>query len=194
MTRMFTRHHPHWPPGLPKSLAIPQTSLYFNLQVSARRYPAKPAIHYYGADLSYARLDAEVCALAGYLAHCGVKKGDRVLLYVQNSPQFVIGYYAILRADAAVVPVNPMNRTEELRHYVEDSGASVIIAGQELWAEIEPLLGAGLAQCVLGAYSDYIDPATDLPLPDFVRAPRSAIQAEGVALWTDALAAGFRPG
>ena len=102
---MFTRHYPHWPPGLPKSLAVPQTSLYFNLFVAARRYPAKAAIHYYGADLSYQRLDAEVCALAGYLQRCGVKKGDRVLLYMQNSPQFVIGYYAILRADAAVVPV-----------------------------------------------------------------------------------------
>jgi len=125
---MFTRHYPHWPPGLPKSLAVPRTSLYFNLYVSARRYPAKAAIHYYGADLTYERLDAEVCALAGYLQHCGVKKGDRVLLYMQNSPQFVIGYYAILRADAAVVPVNPMNRSEELRHYVEDSGAALLVS------------------------------------------------------------------
>lgn len=193
---MFTRHHPHWPPGLPKTLAVPQTSLYFNLRVSAARYPGKAAIHYYGADLSYARLDAEVCALAGHLARCGVKKGDRVLLFVQNSPQFVIGYYAILRADAAVVPVNPMNRSEELRHYVEDSGAAVIVAGQELWPQLEPLMdaGGGLKACVLGAYSDYIDPATDLPLPDFVRAPRAAIRAPGVTLWADAIAAGLAPG
>jgi fatty-acyl-CoA synthase len=192
---MFTRHYPHWPPGLPKSLAVPRTSLYFNLYASARRYPAKAAIHYYGADLSYKRLDAEVCALAGYLQRCGVKKGDRVLLYMQNSPQFVIGYYAILRADAAVVPVNPMNRSEELRHYVEDSGAAVMLAGQELWAQIEPLLeSTGLTRCILAAYSDYIDPQTDLPVPDFVRAPRSLFQASKVALWTDALAANAAPG
>ena len=197
---MFTRHYPHWPTAVPKTLAIPRTSLYFNLQVSAARYPDKAAIHYYGADLSYAELDAQVCALAGYLTRrCGVKKGDRVLLYMQNSPQFVIGYYAILRADAAVVPVNPMNRSEELRHYIEDSGASVILAGQELMAQIEPLLGAegsgpGLLHCILAAYSDYIDPATDLPLADFVRAPRAAVSRDGVAVWADALAAGLAPG
>ena len=192
---MFTRHYPHWPPGLPKSLAVPRTSLYFNLFVTARRYAEKAAIHYYGADLSYARLDAEVCALAGYLQRCGVKKGDRVLLYMQNSPQFVIGYYAILRADAAVVPVNPMNRSEELRHYVDDSGAAVMLAGQELWPQAAPLFGStGLTRCILAAYSDYIDPQTDLPLPDFVRAPRAPAQRPEVTLWAEALAANAAPG
>ena len=192
---MFTRHYPHWPPGLPKSLAVPRTSLYFNLFVTARRHAEKAAIHYYGADLSYARLDAEVCALAGYLQRCGVKKGDRVLLYMQNSPQFVIGYYAILRADAAVVPVNPMNRSEELRHYVDDSGAAVMLAGQELWPQVAPLFGStGLTRCILAAYSDYIDPQTDLPLPDFVRAPRALAQRPEVTLWAEALAANAAPG
>ena len=52
---------------------------------------------------------------------------------MQNSPQFMIAYYAILRADAMVVPVNPMNLTEELRHYVDDSGATVAIAAQEVF-------------------------------------------------------------
>ena len=78
-------------------------------------------------------LKREVDALAGFLQQrCGVARGDRVLLYVQNSPQFVIAYYAILRADAVVVPVNPMNRTEELRHYVEDSERAVAIVGQDV--------------------------------------------------------------
>ena len=191
---MFTRHYPYWPSGLPKSLAVPQTSLYFNLFVSARRYPGKTAIHYYGANIGYSRMDADVCALAGYLQHCGVKKGDRVLLYMQNSPQFVIGYYAILRADAAVVPVNPMNRSEELRHYAEDSGARVVLAGQELWPQVEPLLGdAGLAHCVLAAYSDYIDPQTDLPVPDFVRAPRVDPASKDATLWSTALSQKITP-
>ncbi len=191
---LFTRHYAVWPPGLPKTLSVPRTSLYFNLLVSAKRYPDKAAIHYYGGDLSYARLDAEVCALAAYLQQrCGVKKGDRVLLYMQNSPQFVIGYYAILRADAVVVPVNPMNRTEELRHYVEDSGATVAICGQEVWPQVEPLMSEGLAHCVVGAYSDYIDPATDLPLPEFVRAPRAAMTSSKAVSWTDALAAHLTP-
>ncbi len=50
----------------------------------------------------------------------GVGKGDRVALYMQNCPQFVVALYAILRADAVVVPVNPMNRADEFSHYITD--------------------------------------------------------------------------
>ncbi|MEO8717768.1 MAG: long-chain fatty acid--CoA ligase [Burkholderiales bacterium] len=186
---MFTRHHAHWPPGVPKTLAVPRTSLYFNLEVSARRYPEKAALHYYGTDVSYAELQRSAEALAGYLQRaCGVRRGDRVLLYTQNCPQFVIGYYAILRADAIVVPVNPMNKRDELAYYIDDSDARVIVSTQDLHGEIEPHLGKGLAQCVLGTYSDYLRRDTDLNVPDLVRAPRSAL-----ANWSAALTAGHAP-
>ena len=187
---MFTRHYPHWPPGVPKTLAVPRTSVHYNLEVSARRYPDKTAIYYYGTTISYAELLRAAEALAGYLLRaCGVGKGDRVLLYAQNSPQFVIGYYAILRADAVVVPVNPMNKRDELAYYVADSDARVIVSTQDLYGEIEPHLGKGLAHCVLGTYSDYLREPTDLNVPDFLRAPRAA-----AANWQEALAAGHTPG
>ena len=186
---MFTRHYAHWPPGVPKSLSVPRTSLYYNLEVSARRYPDKAAIHYYGTTLTYAELLRSAEALAGHLQHaCGVRRGDRVLLYTQNSPQFVIGYYAILRADAVVVPVNPMNKRDEIAHYIEDSDARIVICTQELYAEVEPHLGRGLAHCVLGAYSDYLRETTDLNVPEVVRAPRIAAVS-----WQQALAAGDVP-
>ena len=80
-------------------------------------------------------------ALAGYLQQdLGVEKGDRVILYMQNSLQFVISYYAILHADA-VVPVNPTLVTDELRHYAEDPGAKVALVGQELYGNVAPLIG-----------------------------------------------------
>ena len=182
---MFSRHYPHWPPGLPKSFPVPQTSVYDNLARCAAQHPERAAIHYYGTDVSYGELKREVDALAGFLQQrCGVRKGEGVLLYLQNSPQFVIGYYAILRADAVVVPVNPMNLTEELRHYVEDAGARTAIVGQELAARITPL---GL-RLVVAAYSDYIRLPTDLPLPEFVRAPRESTS------WSDAIEARLEPG
>jgi fatty-acyl-CoA synthase len=191
----FTRHFPHWPPGVPKTLAVPRTSLYYNLEVSARRYPGKAAIHFYGSDIDYAELARSAEALAGYLRRaCGVRRGDRVLLFAQNSPQFVIGYYGILRADAVVVPVNPMNKRDELAHYVADSDAQVILCTQDLYAEVEPHLGKGLAHCVLGAYSDYLRAPTDLNVPDAVRAPRKAIAHPAVVSWSAALAAGHAPG
>jgi fatty-acyl-CoA synthase len=186
----FTRHYPHWPPGVPKTLSVPRTSLYYNLEVSARRYPDKAALYYYGTEVSYAELLRSAEALAGHLQRaCGVGKGDRVLLYAQNSPQFVIGYYAILRADAVVVPVNPMNKRDELAYYISDSDARVIVSTQDLYGEIEPHLGKGLAHCVLGTCSDYLREATDLNVPELVRAPRAA-----AANWQQALAAGHAPG
>ncbi len=136
----------HWPQGLSRSTQLPQTSLYFNLEVSATRYPDKAAIHFYGSTIRYARLKREVDALAGFLQQdCGVVRGDRIALYMQNSPQFIIAFYAILRADAVVVLVNPMNLAEELRHFVSDSGAKIAIAGQELLANVQPLLGGTAA-------------------------------------------------
>src|SRR5690606_11500758 len=81
---------PHWPPGLPHHLELPQTSLYENLATSARRYPRRPATIFYGGELSYAELDAQAVALAGFLQQrCGVARGDRVALFMQNCPQFV---------------------------------------------------------------------------------------------------------
>jgi fatty-acyl-CoA synthase len=125
---MFDRHFAHWPPGQPRTLELPRETVYANLAASASRHPDRIAIDYYGRRIRYPELKREVDALAGYLQQrCGVSRGERVLLYLQNSPQFVIGFYAVLRADAVVVPVNPMNRTEELRHYVEDASARVAI-------------------------------------------------------------------
>jgi fatty-acyl-CoA synthase len=179
---------------MPRTLTLPETSVYHNLKVSAEKYPEKTAIVYYETEIPYKRLHDEVSALAGYLQeYLGVEKGDRVVLYMQNSPQFVVAYYAILRADAVVVPVNPMLVTEELEHYVEDSGAKVAIVGQELYEKISPLLGEdGLASVIVAAYSDYLEAETDLSVPDVVSAPRAS--AEGAILWADALGAGRSPG
>jgi fatty-acyl-CoA synthase len=183
----FTRHYPYWPPGKPKTLELPRVSVYANLQASAALDPERAAIDYYGSRMSYRELKREVDALAGFLQRrCGVARGDRVLLYLQNSPQFVIAYYAVLRADAVVVPVNPMNRTEELRHYVADSDAAVAIAGQDVYGQIEPL---GVKHVLVAAYSDYLREPTDLALPDFVAAPRQAMVS-----WNAAIAAGLEPG
>jgi fatty-acyl-CoA synthase len=193
---MNTTHYKHWPAGLPYTLTPPETSLYVNLEISARRYPGKAALIFYDAKLSYAEFDAQVRALAGYLQQdCGVRRGDRVLLNMQNSPQFIIGYYAILRADAMVVPVNPMLMTDELRHYVEDSGAKVAITSQEIFSRLAPLVGStGLKRAIVAAYSDYLPEHTELTVPDWVKAPRAALQGEGVVSWHDALQAARAPG
>jgi fatty-acyl-CoA synthase len=192
---MSDRHFAHWPKGHPRSMSIPATSLFYNAEVSAARYPDKPYLVFYDSTVSFAEFRDEAERLAGWLQkECGVKKGDRVLLFMQNSPQYVIGYYGILRADAVVVPVNPMNLANELRHYVKDSGATVALVAQELYAQMQPQLGEGLQHILVAAYSDYLKQPTDLKVPEFVAAPRQAIKDAGATLWSAALAAGHRPG
>ena len=192
---MSERHFAFWPKGHPRSMSVPATALFANAEVSAARYPDKPYLVFYDTPVSFAEFRDEAERLAGWLQQeCGVKKGDRVLLFMQNSPQYVIGYYGILRADAVVVPVNPMNLTNELRHYVKDSGATVALVAQELYAQMQPLLGEGLQRILVAAYSDYLKKPTDLKVPEFVAAPRQAIQRAGVARWSDALARNLRPG
>jgi fatty-acyl-CoA synthase len=192
---MEPRHYRFWPKQLPWSLTYPQTSLYYNLEVSATRYPEKRWLIYYDTALTFRDTKAQVDALAAFLQQrCHVERGDRVLLFMQNSPHFVVGYYAILRADAVVVPVNPMNLTEELRHYVADSDATVIITGQELYPQVRPLLGqAGLRHAVVAAYSEYVTQPTSLKLPDAAKLPRQHIVDPGVTLWRDALEMGLTP-
>jgi fatty-acyl-CoA synthase len=189
-------HYKHWPKGVPRFVTLPATSLAYNLEVSAARYPEKTVISYYGSSLSYDQLKSEVDALAGYLQQrCGVKKGDRVLLDMQNCPQFIVAYYAIMRANAVVVPANPMNLTEELRHYVEDAGISVTICARELFPQIEPLMGAGgLEYAIVADYGDYVTESTDIPIPDFFRISASKPAIDGVKSWKEVLTAGLKPG
>ncbi|WP_273429144.1 long-chain fatty acid--CoA ligase [Marinobacter sp.] len=186
---MFTRHHKVWPHELPKTMTLPKTSLFTNLEISARRFPDHTAIIFYDAPITYRRLLTEVEAMAGYLQAQGVQKGDRVLLYMQNSPQYVIAYYAILRADAVVIPVNPMNRSAELEHYIADTGAHVCLAGQELEGFITPLLAeTDLERVVVASYSTYIKPDTDLKLPAEVAAPAWSNDVPGLVSWEAAMA------
>jgi fatty-acyl-CoA synthase len=192
---MSNRHFAHWPPGHAHTLSAPQTSLFHNVEVSAARWPDKPYILYYDTPVTYAEFKDEAERIAGWLEQeCKVKKGDRVLLYMQNSPQFALAYYGILRANAVVVPVNPMNLTDELRHYVKDTGATAAIVAQDLFPQMAPLLGEGLDNVLVAAYSDYIKRPTGLRLPEVVAASRQPLSGQGVTLWSDMLERRLRPG
>lgn len=185
----------YWPKGLPRTLHMPKTSLFYNLEVSAVRYPDKPAIVFYDSILSYGELYRQVTALAGYLQHeCGVRPGDRVALYSQNCPQFIIGYYAILRAQAVVVPVNPMNLSDEVRYCLTNSGARTALVAQELLDKVQPALDSGeLDRVIVHAYSDYLTEQTDLTLPPALTAPRSIQPGDSVVDWKQALESDLAP-
>lgn len=188
-------HFDHWP-KISKSLTLPETSLYENLKVSAERYPDQSAIYYYGNAISYSELNEEVNSLAGFLQQkLGVAKGDRVLLFMQNSPQFVIGFYAISRADAVVVPINPMLTADELSFYIKDCEITSALVGQELYDKVEPLIGSTpLQNVVVAAYSDYKGGDFNGVVPPEVEAARVVYEQPVHFHWKEAIAAQYEPG
>lgn len=188
-------HFEHWP-KISKSLKLPETSLYQNLKVSAARYPDQSAIYYYGNTISYKELDEEVNALAGFLQQkLGVAKGERVLLFMQNSPQFVIGFYAISRADAVVVPINPMLTADELSFYIKDCGINSALVGQELYDKVETLEGTTpLKNVVIAAYSDYKGDDFSGTVPPEAEAARMVYDKPGHFHWKEAISAQYEPG
>ncbi len=200
-------HAAAWPARLPRELVIPDTTLWFNLEVSARRYPHKAAYVFLGRALSYGDLHQQALALAGWLQAQGVQRGERVALFMQNCPQFVVAFYAVQRADAVVVPVNPMNRAEEFGHYISDPQTQVVITTADLAATVaqaDAQLPAAqrLKRLLVTHFRDAmptgeIDPA-ETPAPALLawlcaEHPWPALGG-GAVRWADALAAGHLPG
>src|SRR5699024_999262 len=90
-----TVHFDHWLPRVPKTFTVPETTLFDNLLMTVQNYPDKVAIEYYGASMTYSKLLEEVEKLAGYLeSKLNIQKGENVLLFMQNSPQFIISMFA----------------------------------------------------------------------------------------------------
>jgi fatty-acyl-CoA synthase len=155
---------PLWPAEDPSEITVPGGNLASDLVRSAAAFPAQAAMFYYGATYSYAELLRDVERLAGWLAQQGLKRGDRVMIDLQNCPQYVIAFYAVLRANGVVVPVNPMNTTDELAYFATDSGARFAIVGEELLDRFAPLASASFDRIVRVRYADMAPgDASDLP-------------------------------
>ena len=184
---------PHWPAGFDAHLEFPAGNAFLNLDRSASRWPDRPALFYYGQTTLYADLRARVEALAGFLQSLGVAPGDRVLVDLQNSPQFVIAFHAILRADAVVVPINPMNTTEELEHYATDSGARIAIVGDELLDRFRPLMPRLIDRLIAAHYADAAPEVPEEHLPPVMQAPRAALHPATEIDFEAAIAIGHRP-
>src|SRR5271170_1289567 len=97
--RMSNAHFKFWPEHATHHLIAPATNLFYNAEVSGRRFPDKPYLVFYDTRVSFSAFLDEAQRVGGFLEQkCAVRRGDRVLLLMQNSPQFMIGYYGILRA------------------------------------------------------------------------------------------------
>lgn len=161
-------HDAVWPARLPANITAPATSLWMNLAISALRYPDKAALVFMGRVWSYRELMLSAEQLAAQLKALGVQAGERVVLDMQNCPQWVIAHFAVLRIDAVVVPVNPMNRAEELKHYITDPDTRVALTTADLAPDLAQASEAlppeqRLKHLVVTQFTDVFDPSALAP-------------------------------
>jgi long-chain acyl-CoA synthetase len=100
------------------------------------RTPDAVAIRYFDGALTFADLDARSDALAVALAEHGFAAGDRLAVYTQNNPAFVVGLLGAWKAGGAAVAINPMNKARELTYLLADSGATALLCLEELWTSV----------------------------------------------------------
>ncbi|MCB9453947.1 MAG: alpha/beta fold hydrolase [Anaerolineaceae bacterium] len=117
----------HYEQGVPATLGFPNRPLYYLLNSANRRHRSRPAVVFGGRTLTYGQLNAEVNRMANALRSLGVEMGTRVMLLLPNTPQFIIAYYAILKAGGVVVSTSPVNEQGELQRQVTDSQADLLI-------------------------------------------------------------------
>jgi amino acid adenylation domain-containing protein len=127
--------------------------LHDYLAVCARRVPSKVALVCGDRRVTYAEVDAAANALAHALARRGVARGDRVLVYAENSVEAVVAFWAVLKANAVVSMINPLTRADKLAYLLRDCSAAALVADRRLASQFVPAArGAALrATFVFGA-------------------------------------------
>jgi long-chain acyl-CoA synthetase len=126
-----------WPKNVPKNLEYPKVPLYEILEKTAKENPEKAAIVYFKRAITYGEFDSLSSKFAGALAALGVKKGDRVAIFLPNIPQFVIVYYGVLKAGAVLTAISPLHKEREVEHQLSDSEAETIVALDSLYPIVE---------------------------------------------------------
>jgi long-chain acyl-CoA synthetase len=126
--------------GVPHTLhPYPEHPLYEFLEKSARDYPDRPAVIFRNNPLTYRQLNNLTDRLAAALAGVGVKKGDRVAIYMPNSPQFPLAFFGILKAGAVVTAVSPLDAPAQIEHKLSYAGAETILVTSNFYEGFKAL-------------------------------------------------------
>jgi long-chain acyl-CoA synthetase len=142
----------------------------------ARTAPARKAIVFEGQDISYGALDACAGALASALKANGVRRGDRVALYLPNIPAFMLAYLAGEKAGAIVVSVNSIFKSEEVKYLLNDSGAKVVFTTAELLPNVPRNQCPAIQKTVICEGQA----ANEIVLGDWLAAGKSPLKAENM--------------
>ena len=127
--RPWLKNYPEW---VPHDLKKISDTAIGDFQKSAARDPKTPAVYYFDHVISYGEIDRMSDSLAAAFNDFGIKKGDRVIVNLQNVPQFLIATYTAWKLGAIAVPLNPMYKEKELTYFCQDSGAKLFLMLDEI--------------------------------------------------------------
>ncbi len=143
--------------GVPPSLDYPAIDLSELLSRAASRYPARPAIRFYGRAISYRELETLAECFAGGLRALGIGRGRVVGVMLPNLPQAIIATYGSFRAGAVVTAINPLYVEAEIAQQISDSGCELVVVLDRFLPRVLPLLGrASLKHVVVTGVQDYL--------------------------------------
>ena len=159
---------------VPKELPLPQKSMIDFFEDSAQRVPDVDAIRYFDQTISYRELNDLANRFATLLASRGIHKGDRVAVYTQNNPQFLIAQYGAWKRGAIVVPINPMLKQKELDYHLNDSDTKVLVCLESLYESVakEVLENTSVEQVFTTSELDFLEEGAEedlSPLADSSR-------------------------
>ena len=123
-------------PGMPTDIEVGFTSALDMFTASVAAAPDQVLVHWFGRSLTLAEVDRMTDAMAAGLVAEGFLPGERLAIYLQNVPQFVIAVIATWKAGGVVVSVNPMNKERELAYVLDDAGAAVLITLDSLYENV----------------------------------------------------------
>jgi len=144
-----------YPEGVPADVEIPERSLSEVFDEITSKYSDKTAIIFYGNKISFRKLREDVDRFATALYELGIKKGDKIALYLLNSPQFVIAYFGALKVGATLTPISPVYTSIEVKHQLEDSEAESIVCQDFLYDNVDRT-GVELKNVILTSIGEYL--------------------------------------
>lgn len=181
--------------GVPQTIDYPEVPLFYFLEEGAKKYPDAPCTIFKGAKISYSEMVDRTDRFAAALASLGVKKGDRVGIFIPNTPQFVVAYFGALKVGAVVVATNPLYTAREIEHQANDSGMELMIVMSNFYntvKEVQPK--TKIKQIVVTNIKETLPPATAF-LFTLLKEKKAGFRvelSEGDIWWED-LIADFKP-
>jgi len=161
-------------------LSIPQRLLGEALLNSASEYPDKTAIIVKNKEYSYSQLKSSAIIIASHLVSNGLKKDDRVAVYMNNSWECIVSIYGITIAGAAFIVINPQTKADKLRYILSDSGTKVLLAEAGLKHDILPAVenAAELTEVIIYGSTDQFQKGSYPIMSEFEDIISSEISAD----------------